>query len=100
MTIKLTGDQLRTESGIAKNHVDTLQTGGAGVKNKTEGTAGMWEGPTYMACVNAVTQFKSGLDKFCVSQTTIAEGLAKLASAHDNNEDMQAAQMHSPFGAA
>lgn len=98
MTIKLTGDQLRAESGIAKNHVDTLQTGGVNVKNKAADTAGMWEGPTYVAFTNAVAQFKSGLDKFCAAQTTIAEGLSKLATAHDHNEDMQAAQMAAPFG--
>lgn len=99
MTIKLTGDQLRAESGISKNHVDSLAVGGAHVNNQAQSIAGMWAGPTYVSFTMAVQNFYNGLKKFNAAQTVIAEGLTKLAAAHDHNEDMQAAQMHAPFGA-
>lgn len=86
-TIRLTPVQLRSEQGVAMGNVEHVQALAAGVVAKADAIVGSWDGPARVAAQNSIAEIARGLKKFSANQTVIAEGLGKLATAHEHNED-------------
>lgn len=95
--IKLTPDQLRSERRIALNNVEHVQAVAAAVMNKTQSIVGSWDGPARVAAQRSVAEIADGLKKFSANQGVIADGLGKLASAHEHNEADQASALSAVF---
>ncbi|AYE99552.1 hypothetical protein C0J29_31815 (plasmid) [Mycobacterium paragordonae] len=98
-TIKLTPQQLRSEQGIAMGNVEHVQGLAAGVVRHAGDIVGSWDGPARVAAQNSIAEIANGLKKFSANQTVIAEGLGKLASAHEHNEADSAGNITGAFGA-
>jgi uncharacterized protein YukE len=98
--IKLTPAQLRSERQVALNNVDHVQAIAAGVVNKANAIVGSWDGPARVAAQNSIAEIADGLKKFSANQTVIADGLGKLATAHEHNEADQVASINGAFQTA
>ena len=98
-SIQLTPEQLRGERGIALQNVEHVQAIANSVVNKAQAIVGSWDGPARVAAQNSIAEIANGLKKFSVNQTAIADGLGKLATAHEHNEHDSVASLNGAFAA-